>query len=142
MRDRFASERLPAVERAEPVVPPAKLDATARAAAQAGPAAVVEAVAAAREKAPPAPAKELWVDSEYCWVVICKNHLFHRHPNIFNVHRIPLGQTDGVMPRPPIPEVFLVKCDECKKEYRYQPSKVLRYEMEPPPSFEPHALFK
>jgi hypothetical protein len=86
--------------------------------------------------------KELWVDSNYCWVVVCKNHWFHRHPNIFNVHRIPLGQTDAVLTRPPIDALFSVRCDECGKEYIYKPSEVLRYEMEVPLSFVPHPLFR
>lgn len=88
------------------------------------------------------PPKELWVDSEYCWVVVCKNDSFHRHPNIYNVHRIPLGQTDAVEPCPPIKSAFWVQCDECKKKYAYKPSEVLRWEMEAPPSFVPHALFR
>ena len=88
------------------------------------------------------PSKELWVDSEYCWVVVCKNDAFHRHPNINNVHRIPLGQTDAVEPRPAIETPFSVVCDECRKEYIYQSSEVLRWEMATPPSFAPHHLFK
>jgi serine/threonine protein kinase len=87
------------------------------------------------------PAKEMWVDSDYCWVVVCKNDLFHRHPNIFNVHRIPLGETDAVSPRPSIGKPFAVRCDECHKEYMYQPPEVLRYEMEVPASFVAHPLF-
>lgn len=88
------------------------------------------------------PAKEMWVDSEYCWVVVCKNDSFHRHPNVNNVHRIPLGQTDAVEPRPAIDKPFSVACDECRKEYVYRPLEVLRWEMEAPPSFVPHSLFK
>ena len=87
------------------------------------------------------PAKEMWVGSDYCWVVVCKNNLFHHHPNIFNVHRIPLGETDAVSPRPNIDKPFAVRCDECGKEYMYQPSDVLRYEMEVPASFVAHPLF-
>jgi len=88
------------------------------------------------------PAKEMWADSEYCWVVVCKNDSFHRHPNINNVHRIPLGQTDAVETRPEIEMPFSVTCDECRKKYVYQPSEVLRWEMAAPPSFVPHTLFK
>ena len=87
------------------------------------------------------PAKEMWVDSDYCWVVVCKNNLFHHHPNIFNVHRIPLGETDAVSPRPNIGRPFAVRCDECGKEYMYQPSDVLKYEMEVPASFVAHPMF-
>ena len=42
------------------------------------------AVAASEEKKIEPP-KEMWVDSNYCWVVVCKNHWFHRRANIFNV---------------------------------------------------------
>ena len=87
-------------------------------------------------------AKEMWVDSTYCWVVVCKNHWFHHHPNIFNVHRIPLGETDTVTSRPPIKKSFAVRCDECGKEYSYKPSDVLRWEMEVPLPFVPHPLFR
>jgi serine/threonine protein kinase len=87
------------------------------------------------------PAKEMWVGSDYCWMVVCKNDLFHRHPNVFNVHRIPLGETDAVSPRPRLDKPFVVRCDECGKEYMYQPSDVLRYEMEVPASFVAHPLF-
>ena len=87
------------------------------------------------------PAKEMWVDSNYCWVVVCKNDSFHRRPNIFNVHRIPLGETDAVSPRPRLDKPFAARCDECGKEYIYQPSDVLKYEMEAPASFVTHPLF-
>lgn len=88
------------------------------------------------------PSKELWVDSNYCWVVVCRNNWFHRRPNIFNVHRIPLGLTDAVMPRPDIDKPFVARCDECGKAYTYAPSDVLKYEMEVPPSFVAHPLFR
>jgi len=84
----------------------------------------------------------VWSDRQYCWVVICKNHWFHHHPNTFNVHRIPLGETDTVAPRPPIQKPFAVRCDECSKEYTYKPSEVLRYEMDAPSAFVPHPLFR
>lgn len=96
----------------------------------------------ASEKKKIEPPKEMWVDSNYCWVVVCKNHWFHRRPNIFNVHRIPLGETDAVLPRPKIYKPFPVRCDECGKEYTYTPSDVLKYEMEAPASFVPHPLFR
>lgn len=86
--------------------------------------------------------KEMWVDSQYCWVVVCKNHWFHRRPNLFNIHRIVLGETDAVMPRPKINRTFLVQCDECRKKYPYKPSEVLKYEQELPESFTPHSLFR
>jgi len=85
--------------------------------------------------------KRPWEDSNYCWVVVCKNHWFHHHPNTFNVHRIPLGETDTVALRPPINTPFAVRCDECGREYSYKASDVLRWEMEVPSSFVPHPLF-
>jgi hypothetical protein len=91
---------------------------------------------------PVATGKELWVNGNYYWVVVCKNHWFHRHPNIFNVHRIPLGETDSVLPRPSIDSRFSARCDECGKQYVYKRSEVLRYEMEVAASFVPHPLFK
>ena len=86
--------------------------------------------------------KELWVNSDYYWVVVCKNDKFHRHPNRFNMHRIPLGETDTVAARPPIARQFVVRCDECGMECLYEPSDVLRCEMEIPSSFVPHLLFQ
>lgn len=87
------------------------------------------------------PEKGLWVDCSYCWVVVCKNRWFHRKRNIFNVHRIPLAQTDAVADRPAIDRRFLVRCGECGKAYMFKPSEVLRWEMDVPPSFIPHPLF-
>jgi len=88
------------------------------------------------------PREDLWVDCSYCWVVACKNHWFHRRRNLFNVHRIPLVETDAVSTRPPIKQYFVAQCDECFKEHVYKPSDVLRWEMEPPSSFVPHPLFR
>lgn len=85
--------------------------------------------------------KEPWTDRDYCWVVVCKNHRFHHHPNTFNVHRIPLGITDAYAVRPTTQKPFTARCDECGKEYSYKPSEVLRYEMDVFSSFVPHPLF-
>ena len=87
------------------------------------------------------PSKDIWADSDYCWVVVCKNDAFHRNPNVYNVHRIPLGVTDAVIPRPSIPRPFVARCDECQQENLYDPGDVLRYEMEVPAPFVPHPLF-
>ena len=84
----------------------------------------------------------MWEDSSYCWVVICKNRLYHMRKNLFHGHRIPLAVTDGVSSRPPIDQRFEVRCDDCGKEYVYKPSEVFRYEQEPPASFTPHPLFQ
>ncbi len=88
------------------------------------------------------PGKGLWVDCSYCWIVLCKNHWFHRRRNLFNVHRIPLGQTDAVSPRPTIAEPFRAHCDECGRGYIFKPSEVLRWEMDVPASFVPHPMFR
>jgi hypothetical protein len=82
------------------------------------------------------------ISSQYCWVVVCKNHWFHRRPNLFHTHRIALGETDAVTPRPKIDRAFFVRCDDCGKEYSYKPSEVLRYEQDLPESFTPHPLFR
>jgi len=86
--------------------------------------------------------KEMWVDSHYCWVVLCKNHWFHLRQNLFFRHRIPLAETDPVAPRPFLEGRFAVRCDDCRKEYSYKPSDVLKYEQELPDSFTPHPLFR
>ncbi len=87
-------------------------------------------------------AKGPWTDRDYCWVVVCKNHRYHHHPNTFNVHRIPLGITDAYAVRPATQKPFIARCDECGKEYSYKPSEVLRYEMDAPSPFMPHPLFR
>jgi hypothetical protein len=86
--------------------------------------------------------KEMWVDSHYCWVVLCKNHWFHLRQNLFFRHRIPLAETDPVAPRPSLEDRFRVQCDDCRKEYFYKPSEVLKYEQELSDSFSPHPLFR
>jgi hypothetical protein len=86
--------------------------------------------------------KEMWVDSHYCWVVLCKNHWYHIPKNIFFRHRIPLSETDPVSPCPSLDGRFRVRCDDCHKEYFYKPSEVLKFEMELPDSFSPHPLFR
>ncbi len=86
--------------------------------------------------------KNIWEDGNYCWVVVCKNDSFHRRLNVYNVHRIPLGETDAAIPSPPVFEPFVVRCNECGKDYLYKPLEVLRYEMEVPSSFVPHKLFR
>jgi hypothetical protein len=86
--------------------------------------------------------KDMWVDSHYCWVVLCKNHWFHIRQNLFFRHRIPLAETDPLAPRPSLDGHFRVRCDDCSKEYFYKPSDVLRFEQELPESFTPHPLFR
>lgn len=84
----------------------------------------------------------MWEDSRYFWVVLCKNHWFHVRKNLFFRHKILLGETDAITPRPAIDQRFKVRCDECGKEYTYKPSEVLRVEHEPPEPFTPHPLFR
>jgi hypothetical protein len=86
--------------------------------------------------------KEMWVDSHYCWVVLCKNHWFHLRQNLFFRHRIPLAETDPVAPRPSLEGRFRVQCDDCRREYFYKTSEVLKYEQELPDTFTPHPLFR
>ena len=86
--------------------------------------------------------KEMWVDSHYCWVVLYKNHWYHLRQNIFFRHRIPLAETDPVSPRPSLEGRFSVQCDDCRREYFYKPSEVLKYEQELSDSFTPHPLFR
>jgi hypothetical protein len=86
--------------------------------------------------------RELWIESDYYWVVVCKNDRFHRIPNIFYKHHIPLGETDSVQSRPLIDGLFAVLCDECGKEFSYSASDVLKCEMEMPTTFAPHPLFQ
>jgi hypothetical protein len=86
--------------------------------------------------------KEMWADSHYVWVVLCKNHWAHLRMNLFYRHRIPLAETDPVDPRPVLKDLFKVRCDVCGKEYLYKPSEVLRFEQELPDNFTPHPLFR
>ena len=84
----------------------------------------------------------MWEDSSYCWVVTCKNHLYHIPRNFIYRHKIPLAETDGVASRPPLKGSFRVRCDMCGKEYVYKLSDVMRIERELPDSFIPHPLFR
>ena len=38
----------------------------------------------------------MWEDSSYCWVVTCKNHIYHIPRNFIDRHKIPLAETDAV----------------------------------------------
>jgi len=84
----------------------------------------------------------MWEDIGYCWVVLCKNKWFHLRQSLFSSHRIPLGESDGVMALPALGRHFRVRCDECGKEYFYKPSDVRRFEQELPENFTPHPLFR
>lgn len=79
--------------------------------------------------------------SQYCWIVLCKNHRFHNRQNLFSGHRIPLGETDAFMPPPALNGGLRIRCDECGQEYAYQPKDVVRIQLDLPQSFTPHPLF-
>jgi hypothetical protein len=81
-------------------------------------------------------------EKPYFWVVICKNSWFHRKKNLLFGHTIPLIETDFFSPPPALKEPFVVRCDECKREYSYYPEELLRAEMEPPSAVAPHPLFQ
>ncbi len=80
-------------------------------------------------------------NTEYFWVVLCKNNLFHYRQNRSTGHRILLGETDAVLPLPHLQASFIATCDNCGKEYKYKASEALRYETERPQSFVAHPLF-
>jgi hypothetical protein len=83
----------------------------------------------------------LWEDSDYCWVVICKNW-GHLRQSIFHGHRTPLGVSDAVAACPVNQGQFPVRCDLCGKEYLYKRRDIFRYEQMPRESFIAHPLFK
>ena len=83
-----------------------------------------------------------WGEEEpYCWVVICKNHKFHKHQNLFFGHKILLGEANPYLPPPAIPSAITVHCDDCGHRDLYNPSELVRVETEIPPSFTPHPEF-
>ena len=81
-------------------------------------------------------------DTEYFWVVLCKNHRFHKQQNLFFAHKIPLGETDGFLPPPDLNGDLTVRCDDCGQEYSYHPKELVRIELEVPAHFTPHPLFE
>lgn len=81
-------------------------------------------------------------ESQYFWIVLCKNHKFHRDQNLLFDHRIPLAETDPFETPPDLDGNLKVCCDDCGQEYTYRSKDLLRVEMEPPLSFMPHPLFR
>ena len=79
--------------------------------------------------------------SQYFWVVLCKNRRFHKRQNLYFGHTIPLAETDAILPPPNLNERLAVKCDDCGKEYSYEPKELLRTELEVSNDFTPHPLF-
>jgi hypothetical protein len=55
-------------------------------------------------------------------------------------HRIPLAETDAFETLPATGSL-MVQCDECGEEFLYEPSEVVRLEMEPPEGFTTHPRF-
>jgi hypothetical protein len=80
-------------------------------------------------------------ESQYFWVVLCKNHKFHKRQNLFFGHKIPLAETDAFQPPPSLDGGLNVRCDDCGQEYTYKSKDLLRIELESPESFTPHPLF-
>jgi hypothetical protein len=76
------------------------------------------------------------MDSEYFWVVICKNHRSHIG------HPILLGETDAFSDPPMLYGDFEAQCDVCGKEFTYSTGELLRFEAEVPDSFSAHPLFE
>lgn len=86
---------------------------------------------------------QIWDDSiPFYWVVICKNKNFHRQLSRLYSHLIPLGETDAIEPVPALSDNFSIRCDECGKDLIYAPADVMRYQLELPGPFTPHALFR
>ena len=80
-------------------------------------------------------------EGPYFWVVLCKNHRFHKRENLFFEHKIPLGETDAITPPPDLGSGVKVRCDDCGEEYTYRSKDLLRAEIELTESFTPHPLF-
>lgn len=83
-----------------------------------------------------------WESPVYAWVVICRNVKVHHHVNVNAGHKIPLAETDAFSTPPAISDSFTVRCDDCGKEYDYEPDEVLRVELTVPDNFTPHPLFR
>ena len=83
----------------------------------------------------------MWEDSSYCWVVTCKDHIYHIPRNFIYRHKILLGETGAFASRRPVKVPFRVSCDSCGKEYLYKPSEVFKLERELSEGFILHPLF-
>ena len=75
------------------------------------------------------------LESDYFWVVVCKNQLQHIG------HQILLGEMDQFSDPPRLEGEFKVQCDVCGKKSKYSPRDLLRFEAEAPESFVSHPLF-
>ncbi|HLV88458.1 MAG TPA: hypothetical protein VKV39_15845 [Candidatus Sulfotelmatobacter sp.] len=81
-------------------------------------------------------------DTDYYWVVSCKNRRFHHKNNTSYEHLILLGETDSFASPPMLPELLKVRCDSCGEEHSYKRKEVLRAEVGVPDQFAPHPAFK
>ena len=45
--------------------------------------------------------KTMWEEGSYCWVVVCKSHIYHIPRNFIYRHKIPLAETDDLTSRRP-----------------------------------------
>lgn len=81
-----------------------------------------------------------WGNTNYFWVVICRNTKAHNSENLMFGHRIPLAETDAFESLPATGPL-LVTCDGCGEDYTYEPSEVLRLEREAPEGFTTHPRF-
>jgi hypothetical protein len=86
----------------------------------------------------------IWMEGryQYYWVVLCKNHRFHKRQNLFFAHKIPLAETDAFLPPPVLNGSVKVRCDECGQAYSYEAKELVRIQLECPASFAPHPLFQ
>jgi hypothetical protein len=80
-------------------------------------------------------------ESPCFWVVLCKNHKYHKRQHLFSEHKIPLGEADAYMPPPALDGHITVRCDDCGQEYTYKSKDLVRYELELPDTFVPHPAF-
>jgi hypothetical protein len=81
-----------------------------------------------------------WTGASYFWVVICKNAKAPNSENVMVGHKVPLAETDAYEPLP-VTGAFLVQCDAYGEEFLYEPSEVVRLEMEPSENFKTHPRF-
>jgi hypothetical protein len=77
-------------------------------------------------------------DTDYFWVVLCKNRAIHNRDNLYTCHSIPLVETDAISPPPAVIGALKVRCDECGREYAYKAKDLFRAELSQPESFIPH----
>ena len=65
-------------------------------------------------------------DTDYFWVVCCKNRRYHHKNNTSFEHLIRLAETDSYSSLPILPNPLTVRRDNCGEEYAYKSIDVLR----------------